>query len=247
MAKPNRLFLYGGLALVVVVAIVMTEPQKIQRPPRKSVATATRPKAEKALENFDDRDKTATFETVALASRDAFKPLVVRGDAGGPDGAGLPNQVPASFASGEAGWFFTGAAIIDQVPTALLENTQTGQGLYVKQGDLWKNCRIERITPTSLTLGNGDNVKTLMLLSDIPQSDSGGSSSRPLNPISGQIGVQARPGPLPGNVPNNAAAGGQGVPNFSFPAGGAPGRAPAAPGPGGPGQEAFSEFPQFPN
>lgn len=201
MAKGNRLYLYGGLALVVVAALILTEPQKVQRPPRKSAAVTRPVKTDKALEDFDERDQKATFEPVALTTRDAFKPLVVRGEGVGPDSAGLPNQVPPSFASGEAGWFFTGAAVIDQVPTALIENTQTGQGLYVKQGDLWKNCRVERITPTSLTLAAGDSVRTLMLLADVPQPEPSGGSTRPLNPLTGPVGVQSRPNPLPGNVP----------------------------------------------
>ncbi len=155
--------------------------------------------------DVDPSELKATFEPVNLSTRDVFKPLVVReGQSGGM--AALPNQVPPAFTGGDAGWYYTGTAVVDQVPTALVENTGTGEGLYLKQGDQWKNCKVERITPTTLTLSQGDTVRTLLLLADSPSPSSEGGSA-PLNPLSGQIGVQRRPSPAPGaNAPGANAS-----------------------------------------
>ncbi|MBS1708174.1 MAG: hypothetical protein JSS65_05560 [Armatimonadetes bacterium] len=236
MAKPNRLFIYVGLGVVVVAAFVMTEPSKPITNKKKSTKPPATSKAkEMQLAEYTEQDKTATFERVTVGSRDVFKPLVVREGAGGADTAAMPNQVPAGFASGEAGWFYTGTAVVDQVPTALLENTQTGQGLYVKQGDTWKSCKIDRITPTSLTLSSGDKVRTLMLLADLPQSGlAGGSSTQPLNPLSGPVGVQSRPNSVPGTLPNG-------------PTPGAPTGPPTAPPSGSPNPDPQFQFPNLQN
>lgn len=213
MAKPNRFLLYGGVAVFVAAALFMTEPTK--KPSMNKAAS----KARSAVPTKGDEsgilpeDHTVNFTPVALIGKDVFKPLVVR-DTGGSADAAMPNQVPPSFAGGEAGWFYTGTAIVDQVPTALLENTQTGAGLYVKQGDMWKDCKVDRITPTTLTLTSGDTSRTLLLLADSPNTATG-PSTQPLNPLTGPVNVQSRPNPLPGAVPQGRGGrtGGPFVPN----------------------------------
>jgi hypothetical protein len=166
-----------------------------------------------AVKGFTEEDMNAQFAPAADQVQNAFRPLVVPKDSSkqAPKEAGLPpNQLPASFASGEEGWIFTGIVYEDGRPSALFENRTTGQGEYLKSGQSWRKLTVGKITPGTVTVaGPGGTIRTLVLMQDPPEPESGGSGRaiagqlqvQPLNPLAGRAS-------LPGTfVPMQAEAG----------------------------------------
>lgn len=187
MAKVNRMVIYVGILAVGIAGFVLTAPPEL--PERSS--TRKRPTAKKTevAEVFTKEDYAAKFDRLNEPVKNAFKPLIVRASASALQGELRPNQVPIAFADGEGTWYYTGTAVVDQVPTALVENQSTGEATFLKVGQRWKNATVARITPTTLTLaGPGGKSLTLELLADpVITDDFTGLSVEPLNPLNGPI------------------------------------------------------------
>jgi hypothetical protein len=160
--------LYGGLLLVGVIAWFATAPQDAPPSGKKLGLGNGRSSSSKANEKFTQEDLDASFPRLNEQARNAFNPLVARRESGS-GGELAPNEIPASFTGGEAGWFYTGTAIVDDVPNALLENELTGQIEYLNVGDKVKRAVIAQIAPTYIvvTSPGGQNLR-LNLLEDAP-------------------------------------------------------------------------------
>lgn len=148
---------------------------------------------------FDAEDFAANkdgrrFASVNEPLRDAFKPLIARKSMADM-GADAPGSVPFGIA-GEASWTYTGMAEVDGVPQALLENSRTQDGVFLKQGEKWKAGTVYQIKPDELVLmdrsGALQTVK-VNIQETIPSIMQGGGFA-PVNP------------PLRGTInPNNLA------------------------------------------
>lgn len=199
MAQNSRLpQIIIGAVVVGGIAFFMTEPQDEapldgDRPDRTRSTRSTDSK----LEAFNEEDENAVFVRLTEPVNNAFKPLVARSSARGSEATNLmPNQVPPYMVNGETGWFYTGTAYIDQVPSVLLENTSTGTGQYLRVGESLMNARVTKITPNTVVLAgaNGAGTRTLTLIENRPIVDDFGgvfTSSEPLNPMTGPIGLTA--------------------------------------------------------
>lgn len=169
MAKVSRPVLYGGLLVIAVIAWIATEPGD-QGGPASSLKRGRGSSSSGRLEQFTKEDYEARFERLNEAPRNAFNPLVVRKDAGG---GLMPNEFPASYTGGEAGWFYTGTVVVNDVPSALVENEVTGEGMYLKVGDRLKKALIAQIAPTYIVVrAAGGQGLRLNLLTD-PDTDEG--------------------------------------------------------------------------
>jgi hypothetical protein len=109
-----------------------------------------------------------------------------------------PNSVPAELTGGDANWVYTGTAIVDESPSALLENRVSFEGDFVKQGQTWKGAKVERIAPDSITLvgASGREYVLRLVEPELESLQSGNGGLRPVNPtLSGPIGgnVQVQP------------------------------------------------------
>lgn len=200
MGKLKLWQLVGILAVVGVAAFIMTEPP--QTPPRKK-PPVKRTVAKKTGNNeivFTKEDYDAKFERLGAKPRNSFEPLVVSLKGGGGKGGLLPNEIPAEFSGDNTKWTYTGTAIVDGVPMALVENPTTGEGEFIKVGQSWKKAVVRKITPTSLVLG-GPNGKARTL--DLMKDPVGGADQL-LN-----TGLK----PLAPNVNDNIRTPGFGVPN----------------------------------
>lgn len=219
MAKRNnRLLLYGGVAALGVAGFLLTEP-----PPEEPADPADRPTARRAaarerVEVFTKEDELARFARLDETTSNAFRPGVVDGKAGS-NIATQVNQVPPSFADGEATWFYTGTAYIDSVPMVLFENTANGSGEYLKLGQNFRKFTVSAITPSSVTITGPDgSQRTLLLIENRPivddprQTSASIAPNAPFNPMSGPIGLN------PSGTPNRiggsprASADGQNLP-----------------------------------
>ncbi|MCH7945411.1 MAG: hypothetical protein IIC73_05270 [Armatimonadetes bacterium] len=167
MAKVSRPLVYGAVLVVAVAAFVMTTPKNAEDgdgpgPRRGARSTAGPPTG------IFDYDYDAKFEPLNESPENAFMPLVARTrrNSGGIE----PNEFPPAFAGGESGWFYTGTVIIDDVPSALVENELTGDGMFLKVGENLKRTMISEITPTYIVVtGTTGRSLRLDLLRDLPE------------------------------------------------------------------------------
>lgn len=130
---------------------------------------------------FVAEDYDAKFETVNIELKNSFQPIVARRSGGFGAGDGMANAIPPEFAAGDSGWFFTGNAEIDNVPTALFENRSTGEGVFLKAGDRWKSCMIAQILPDSVVMKGPSGTKTFSLVNEErPPALAGGFAPLPV-------------------------------------------------------------------
>jgi hypothetical protein len=101
----------------------------------------------------------ARFANYTEPPKDAFLPAISKA---GPT-AGTPSGLDAAWAGGEVGWAYTGYVVFDGKPQALLENSNTSDGMYVAAGQPWKTSTIEKITPDTLVLATKTGPHTVKL------------------------------------------------------------------------------------
>jgi hypothetical protein len=170
VAKVSRPVLYGGILGVGVIVWLATTPQgpaegvggKLDRSSSRSRQVQTQ---------FTEEDLKARFDRLNEQPRNAFRPLVARTDKGGKL---APNEFPASYTGGEAGWFYTGTVVVNDVPSALVENEVSGEGLYLTVGESLKSAVIAQITPTYIVVrATSGQTLRLDLLRDVPEEGEG--------------------------------------------------------------------------
>ncbi len=179
MAKISRPMLYGGLVVVAVAAFLLTG-EKPAAP--RTEKTKTKAAITKKTSLFTQEDYDASFDSVNETAKNAFQPLVKRERA-------LTGTSPAALALGDPNWIYTGMAEVDGVSMALMENTVTQEGAFVKLGERWQGATVRRITPESITFDSPRGSQTILLEShrqfliehaeDEPVS-TGGMEFRPL-------------------------------------------------------------------
>ena len=169
--KVSRPVVYGGVLVLAIAGLIMANS-----PPSSSQASTAAKKARAAngvVAQFDDHDYKDRFPRLNEGARNAFNPLVVRKE-GANGGALAPNEIPASYTGGEAGWLYTGTVIVDEVPSALVENEVTGDFLYLKVGEKLKRAVIAQIAPTYIVVnGAAGQILRLDLLIDAPEPGQG--------------------------------------------------------------------------
>lgn len=160
---------------------VGTSSKKKKRPAASKTAEAFLP------EDYEFNKEGKQFTLLNEPMRNAFKPLVARAT-DGPERLISDIGVPVA----EPNWIYTGMAEIDGVPTALLENTRTGDGVFLKQGESWKGVRVYKIAPEELVVTLADGVSRTVKINapaEQPMLAAPGGGFQPVNPpIRGPIG-----------------------------------------------------------
>ena len=157
MAKPSRTVIYGSLGVLVVASLIFLSGGDTPAKAGGKRTTTTKSAKSKGTV-FLAEDYSATFKPVTAAARNVFQPLIARSGVGGLGGLSGPVGVPTELTMGEQNWVYTGMAEVDSVPTALLENTTTQDGIFLKQGERWKQATVYQITPDVLTLVGPDGM-----------------------------------------------------------------------------------------
>lgn len=117
--------------------------------------------SKKKTELFQPEDYTAKFASIDTATTNAFRPLLSKKDAENQKPA-PPNFIPASFAGGDANWVYTGNMTVDGVPNALLENTKSNEGVFLRPGEKWKTMQLKEVRSDSIVLeGPNGYMKTV--------------------------------------------------------------------------------------
>ncbi len=187
MAKLSRPVLYGGIVLLGMIAWFATAPSGDSAAGTGTKLIRGRTTAAQVQADITAEDLEAAknpFPRLNEASRNAFNPLVARQEQGAT-GALAPNEIPASYTGGEPGWKYTGTMIVNDVPSALLENEMSGDVLYLMVGGRVKRAVIAQIAPTYIVVrGAGGQSLKLDLLRDLPEEgvDNGNFGFEPVRP-----------------------------------------------------------------
>ena len=196
MAKLPRWIVYGALGVIAVGAVIYSGPEKGKS--RITVKRDTVNKSKRLADVFTQEDYfPPAFEPVNDSHRNAFMPIVAKRSSG-IAAVLTPDAVPSELAGGDPNWVYTGTAILDGVPAALLENKVTFEGEFVRQGQTWNRAKIHQITPETLTLaGASGRHWTLRLIDE--EYDLENWTEEGMRPVSPQLngpigrGVTVRP------------------------------------------------------
>ena len=158
MAKNNssqqssqlKKLLVVGAGLVVIVLVAFPSGASTPSGPKKPNPLAGLPQTKKSAKEslYTDEDKTKKFEAVGGSIKNGFVPLVTKND-----GALVAkNEIPRGFSDGQGGWTYTGNMVVDGTPNALLENTASGDGVFLRPGQRWKSMRLLAVKEDSIEL-----------------------------------------------------------------------------------------------
>lgn len=165
MAKISKPVLWtlilGGGALIYVYA---TDPAPAGAAPAKTVVRNTSTKAKVDL--ILPIDSKVHFATLKDSPKNAFKPLVYSSRAGIEASAPDRSVIPGLLTDNEANWAFTGQVEVNGTKMALLENSNTGEGVYVRVGDHWKKSIVSSIDDETLVLVGPDSAPVTVKLGE---------------------------------------------------------------------------------
>ncbi|RYG26086.1 hypothetical protein EON82_04675 [bacterium] len=193
-----------AIVAAAAAAFILTAPSDTS-----SAATSTAKKTSKSRAKDDglytEADRMAKFASITTPVADVFNPLVKK-----PILAVKPPTQPADPATagsidlrltgGEAGWYYTGLVELDGKRQALLENTKTGETMYVSAGEGWKAARVSNVDIEAVVLIGPDGTSARIPISQYGVAPGANPatavattkpSTQPLNVpsgITGQIG-----------------------------------------------------------
>jgi hypothetical protein len=157
VAKVSRPIIYVAVLGAVAYAVVLLTEEKA--PPKKPTTRVTA-SGPKAPVGFTAADMTATFPRYASKDRNAFAPKVVAKKAAANAGM-TPPLLPPILTTGV--WTLTGINTVDGVASALLENSSTGETVFLKQGDIWSGLQVLAIEPEAIVLVNAQGKPTRLV------------------------------------------------------------------------------------
>ncbi len=198
MAKTNskqqtsqlkKLLIVGvGLVVIVLVAFPSGSSTPTRAGTRNSALSGAPKSTKESLYTKEDID--AKFESIPATIKNGFVPLVTKGD-----GAVVSkNEIPLGFTGGEGTWTYTGNMVVDGTPNALLENSSTGDGVFLRPGQNWKNLRLIAVKEDSIEVEGPNGARKTVYFDD--KSISMAAPSTNLQPLP--------PAAIQGNLPNVA-------------------------------------------
>lgn len=165
----------GGIGGVVVLSLLVSD-MLAAKPIESSISrrkVSAKGKDQKANEPILESDYKAKFAVLTEKTKDAFQPLVVRKTAPlapmpGMPGAPAPNQIPAELAGGEPTWAFTGYAEVNGNGQALIENTGSGDSVFLSPGEKWRNLQVKSISSQALIVAGKEGKVRSIPVGDRP-------------------------------------------------------------------------------
>ncbi len=209
MAAPfykNPVYLIA-LAVGVGAIFVLTSPEE---PVKKvSVPKTGQLVAKKQVTDLIPADYTTKFPATTATPANVFKPLVAKQGPGTGSGSGAPSApggIPAALAAGEGTWVYSGMAVVDGVPTGLVENQTTSDSVFLKRGERWKTCSVIDIKPDQIVLVGPNSTRVVVRVRDDSKSSGPTAvAAAPVTPLVGDIGTN----PM-AIAPDTGATGGNG-------------------------------------
>ena len=199
MLKLSKPVLFLLIATVAVAIYLVSTPSA---PTKHTTKPLAKPQVSVTATMYTPEDYKASFPKAILASRNAFQPLVLRRSGALIAALAAAGNIPAEFAGGDPNWACTGSAEVDGVRQALIENKSTNDGVFLKQGDHWKNCVVSQVLEDAVVLvGPEGEAKTIHVKQDTSTQETDLSGDIPVSPqMSGVIG------PNGGQAPTQAAS-----------------------------------------
>ncbi len=200
--KVSPVMVVGALAVLVAAYTLLSGPPT---PPRRAAnnrflgGAASRKGAE---DLYRPEDYTASFPPVDLPLRDAFRPGVAKTRTVAKNAQSTPvgvNGIPAGFTGGDPNWIYTGNAEVNGVPNALLENTSTQEGVFLRPGETWKDLSLEAVVGEAIVLLGPRGARRTVHLAD-PATPEAPVAAAPASPAG------TPPGALPAAAPNGRTA-----------------------------------------
>lgn len=164
MIKVGRpVLIMALLAVVAVVAILLTEPDT---PKRTSLQGPKSKSSGARKDSLLREDLEAEFPRMGAARRNAFKPLIVPSKRGISLGATSQGPLP--------GWVLTGMTVFDGSRVALMENSSTGESAFLKAGATWNGLSVAALEPEAVVFvrSDGERVRCTFPAPDSTPPDS---------------------------------------------------------------------------
>ncbi|MFY9233864.1 MAG: hypothetical protein WAO58_05310 [Fimbriimonadaceae bacterium] len=195
ISRPILFLLLGTLVLAYILVSGDSAPSSASRVKPKAKKKASAQGVTWSEEDYEVNKDGQRFKLVNEPLRNAFKPLVTRRQNNLSTG---PGGILLGIA-GTPGWVYTGMAEVDGIPQALLENSITQDGVFLKQGEKWNGAVVHQIKPDELVFMDKTGVLQRVAL-DVNETTPGVSSPggfQPVNPplrgVIGQGGIAVRP------------------------------------------------------
>jgi hypothetical protein len=189
MFKMSRPVMYLLLGTIVVALYLLATPPT--SPTKKKTTPRPRVSIQASSVDYQPVDYTAHFDKPLLVSRDAFNPLVARKSNALAQALAAAGNIPAEFTGGDPNWSCTGSAQVDGLLQVLVENKSTGDGVFLKQGDHWKQAVVAQVMEDGVVLvGPSGEPKTIHVKQDTtPEELDLNGSTEPVQPqLNGPIG-----------------------------------------------------------
>jgi hypothetical protein len=156
MATLSRPVGYSSLAVIAVGLLWWSnaEPPKVGKQPDRKPLQSSKP-AEPDW-SFPPSETAIHFDKPKGTLRNIFNPLVNVDKPASQAAQDELMKLPANMAEGDPNWAYTGMVEVDGARLALLENSATHQGGYVKEGEIWKKSRIVHISVESILVVGPD-------------------------------------------------------------------------------------------
>ena len=210
---PNYLLIVG----VGVLGFLVFDMVSGGDPATRTKLPKPKSKKKEVVSQYTPEDYKATFAVLNEPVRNAFRPLIVkRGPIGLPIPTGGPIVLPLGWVGNQAGWAYTGYAEVDGLRQGLVENSVTGESVFLRSGQRWKALTVRAITAENMEVTGPDGTQLTIPVVD-PNAEQKVATNvvppggvAPVNPgtaLSGPIGgaaAQQIPGVAPGSAPGAA-------------------------------------------
>lgn len=204
MTKVSKPTIYM-LVLLVAVAVWFFATGDTSTKSKSSTVKSKKVVKKEKDTDFTEEDFSAKFASLTSMPKNVFAPLVARSKGLRGSSAAIdqgPMMVPPELTLGQATWIYTGMAEVDSVPTALVENTETQEGVFLKRGEKWKLATVYKISEDELVLSGPDGVRHTVKVSG---SETAAPAAQPaINAASGFQPLRITPtmtGPIGGSNP----------------------------------------------
>ena len=197
-AKNSRVIIYavvGGIAIYGVYATMYGGDNSAPRKTVKKSAPAMKKSGNDIFTKEDYAAKSTDFTPVKDAGKNAFRPLVYKapstGTAGNPD----MGYFRSLDTDGEP-WVFSGIPELNGVRTALLENTKTGESVFLHNGEKWKRIQVKQIGSDFIIVTGHDGDPYTIHMQGMTAPPEKAGSTAALNASISPV----QPPPLQGNI-----------------------------------------------
>jgi hypothetical protein len=196
--KVSPVVYVAAFSVVAFLVVQFTTPPVPTASPKAPVRTTAASAGAATADDTDapDPDADVHFPRYAGGTRDPFAAVVV-------PTSPHPVQVAAVVRPAQQ-WNLTGITDIDGVSSALLENSKTGDTVFLRRGDHWNGTQVAGISDQAVTLVDSRGDRTSVGFVDPSVSSQGGapaegggrpqipslSSIGPLPPLSSSTTVQ---------------------------------------------------------